>query len=184
MGGRNALVLNNTTGRGNNVVKRVLSMYSAGVFIGNQVSGHALISTIMSLVTYVFPQNIPPLGVITGHYSGLKYNLNKHTINPTQSGAYTWARVGHQGAVWPHSAIHMDRSGGLRSGRRVFESRQGLHSESWQAKSRRAPALADRSLRPQAFASSPTVRKQAGFAPAPRSRTVRPCAADRPRFRS
>jgi hypothetical protein len=24
-----------------------------------------------------------PLGVITSHYSGVKYNLNKHTINPT-----------------------------------------------------------------------------------------------------
>jgi hypothetical protein len=63
MGGRNALMLNNTMCRGNTVVKRVLSMYSAGVFIGNQVSGHALISTIMPLVTYVFPR-IFPLRVI------------------------------------------------------------------------------------------------------------------------
>jgi hypothetical protein len=30
MGGMNALVLNNTTGRGNYVVKRVLPMYSVG----------------------------------------------------------------------------------------------------------------------------------------------------------
>jgi hypothetical protein len=53
-------MLNNTTGRSNGVVKRVLSMYSVGVFIGNQVSAHALISTIMPLVTYVFPRIFPP----------------------------------------------------------------------------------------------------------------------------
>lgn len=35
MGSRNALVLNNTMGKGNNVVKRVLSRYSAEIFIGN-----------------------------------------------------------------------------------------------------------------------------------------------------
>jgi hypothetical protein len=52
-------VLNNTIGRGNCVVKRVLSMYSVGVFIGNQVSGHALQSTIMPLVNYVFPKIFP-----------------------------------------------------------------------------------------------------------------------------
>ena len=62
-GGRNALVLNNTMGRGNNAVKCVLyTMYSAGVFIGNQVSGHAFLSTIMPLVTYVFPRIFPPWG--------------------------------------------------------------------------------------------------------------------------
>jgi hypothetical protein len=57
-------MLNNTMGRGNDIVKCVLSMYSARVFIGNQVRGHALISMIMPLVTYVFPR-IFPLG---GHY--------------------------------------------------------------------------------------------------------------------
>jgi hypothetical protein len=60
MGGRSALVLSNTTDWGNDVVKRVLSMYSAGVFIGNRVSGHALISMMMPLVTYVFPTVFPP----------------------------------------------------------------------------------------------------------------------------
>jgi hypothetical protein len=54
-------------------------MYNVGVFIGNQVGGHAFISTIMPMVAYILPK-IFPLG---GHYSGVKYNLNKHTINPT-----------------------------------------------------------------------------------------------------
>jgi hypothetical protein len=57
-------------------------MYNAEVFIGNPVGGHTLLSTIMPLVTYVFPR-IFPLEVIINHYSGVKYNLNKHTINPT-----------------------------------------------------------------------------------------------------
>jgi hypothetical protein len=77
--GWNALMLSNTTGRGSGVVQRVPSMYSADVFIGNQVRGHALISTIMSLVTYIIPIIFP----LRGHYSEVNYNLNKHTINPT-----------------------------------------------------------------------------------------------------
>jgi hypothetical protein len=60
-------MLNNTMGRSNGVVKRVLSMYSVGVFIGNQVSGHALISTIMPLVTYFFPR----IFLVWGHYRSL-----------------------------------------------------------------------------------------------------------------
>jgi hypothetical protein len=53
-------VLNNTMSRGNSVVKCVLSMYSEGVFVGNQVSGHALLGTIMPLVTYIFPRIFSP----------------------------------------------------------------------------------------------------------------------------
>jgi hypothetical protein len=36
MGGRNTQMLSNTTGWGNSVVKRVLLMYNAGVFIGTR----------------------------------------------------------------------------------------------------------------------------------------------------
>jgi hypothetical protein len=54
-------------------------MYNAEVFIGNPVGGHTLLSTIMPLVTYVFPK-IFPLEVITVE---LSTTLNKHTINPT-----------------------------------------------------------------------------------------------------
>jgi hypothetical protein len=56
-------VLNNTTNREQQRhVKRVLSMYNAQVFIGNKGSGHALLSTIMPLVTYVFPKMFPHWG--------------------------------------------------------------------------------------------------------------------------
>jgi hypothetical protein len=100
----NALMLSNTVGWGNNVVKRVPSMYSAGVFIGNQVSGQALISTIMPLVTYLYPE-YSPLGVITGHYSGVKYNLNKHTINPTPWwGLYMGSSKPAGRTMWAHFA--------------------------------------------------------------------------------
>ena len=54
-------------------------MYNVGVFIGNQVGGHALLSTIMPLVTCFYP-GIFPLG---GHYNKVKYNLIKYTTNPT-----------------------------------------------------------------------------------------------------
>ena len=56
------MMLSKTTDWGNSVVKRFLSMYNTWVFIGNQVSGHALISTIMPLVTYVFARIFPPWG--------------------------------------------------------------------------------------------------------------------------
>jgi hypothetical protein len=68
MGGRNALMLSNTTGWSNGVVKRVLSMYNAGVFIGYQVGGHASISTFMPLVTYIFLE----FSSLGGHYRSLQ----------------------------------------------------------------------------------------------------------------
>jgi hypothetical protein len=37
-------------------------MYNAEVFISNQVGGHALLSTIMPLITYVFPEIFSPRG--------------------------------------------------------------------------------------------------------------------------
>jgi hypothetical protein len=124
-------------------------MYNTWVFIGNQVSGHALISTIMPLVTYVFARIFPPWGslhVITVELS-ITWTNTPSTL--PQGGAYTWARVSQQGAVRAHYVIHAGRNRGLRSRHRVFESCQGRHSESWQVKSWRAPALADWSLRPK-----------------------------------
>jgi hypothetical protein len=56
-------VLNKTMGRERQcLVKRVPSMYSVGVFIGNQVGGHALLCTIMSPGYLLSPRNIPPWG--------------------------------------------------------------------------------------------------------------------------
>jgi hypothetical protein len=60
MEGRKALILSNTTGWGNGVVKRVSSIYNVEVFIVNQVSGNALISTIMPLVIYIIPRIFLP----------------------------------------------------------------------------------------------------------------------------
>jgi hypothetical protein len=47
-------------------------MYSVGVFIGNQVGGCALLSTIMPLVTCYSPGIFP----LQGHYSDVKYNMH------------------------------------------------------------------------------------------------------------
>jgi hypothetical protein len=57
-------------------------MYNVGVFIGNQMGGSALLSTIMPLVT-CYNLGISLLGVITGNYSEVKYNLIEYTTNPT-----------------------------------------------------------------------------------------------------
>jgi hypothetical protein len=155
MKGRNAMMLNNTTGWGNGVVKRVPSMYSARVFISNQESGHALVSMIMPLVTYVIP-GIFPLGAITCHYSGVKYNLNKHTINPTLQWGLHKGQVSQQGAVWAHFANicgHKLRSSLGAPGIRVLPRPMLGVAASEVLKSPRLDRLV---LSPEAFASSPT----------------------------
>ena len=53
-------------------------MYSAGVIIGNQVGGHALLSTIMPLVTCFYP-GIFPLG---GYGGSLQRNQLQTWANP------------------------------------------------------------------------------------------------------
>jgi hypothetical protein len=70
-----------------------------GVFIGNQVGGHALLGTIMPLVTCYNPR-ISPLGVITGHYSEVKYNIIKYTTNPTPGRGLQMVPNGQLGAAW------------------------------------------------------------------------------------
>jgi hypothetical protein len=74
-----------TTGRQQCLVNRVMLKYNARIFIGNQTGGHVLLSTIISLVTYVATSSLEysPLGAITCHHNGVKYSLNKHTINST-----------------------------------------------------------------------------------------------------
>jgi hypothetical protein len=62
-------MLSNTTGWDNGVVKRVPSMYSAGVFIGNHESGHALISTVMPWL----PTLSPEYSSLRGHYMSLQW---------------------------------------------------------------------------------------------------------------
>jgi hypothetical protein len=77
-------VLNKRVGRELQcLVKRVPSMYSVGIFIGNQVGGCALLSTIMPRLP-ALAQNISPWG----HYNEVKYRLNKYTTKPTLGRAY------------------------------------------------------------------------------------------------
>jgi hypothetical protein len=56
-------------------------MYIVGVFIGNQVGGHALLNTIMPLDICHSPKIFS--WVIIGHFDEVKYSLSKYTANPT-----------------------------------------------------------------------------------------------------
>jgi hypothetical protein len=75
---------------------RVLSMYNVGVFIGNEVGGHDLLSTIMPSVTCSSPE-YSPLGVITCNYNEVKHILIKYTTKPTPGWAYKMGPNGQRG---------------------------------------------------------------------------------------
>jgi hypothetical protein len=100
-------------------------MYSAGVFIGNQVGGCALISTIMPPVTCYRPRIFP----LQGHYSDVKYSLIKYTINPTLGrGLQISPNENHMGpAIGPRGLRPCVAPFALR--RRVFDPCQGCSSK-------------------------------------------------------
>jgi hypothetical protein len=71
-------------------------MYSLGVFIGNQVGVHALLSTIMPLVTFFSPRIFP----LWGSLRVITVSLSTTWLNTPQTlpqdGAYKWARMANE----------------------------------------------------------------------------------------